>query len=501
LDGVRRRAWGLSARLTASYVLVTLATMVLVEALVLGYQEPRLENDTRLEDQVGATAKVYLQQLRQRYPDNVPAGTLLGEPGEPARPGQARVASDGLTLVIPGIAGPIGDHRAVTAAVLIAADGAITASSAPSRYPPGQPAADKLPAATAAAIAPHHPTEVGTGGSSSAPYGRVSWALLGQTGRDTAGPAAYLYMQAPSGSTGFVNPIRAWEELRRLSDTGPLLWASYVLLIMIVPVGILFGLLASRRLVRRVHRLEQATVAVADGDYTVALSISGRDEIGRLEANFTTMTRQLGSAMAAERERATGDAAAAERAWIAREIHDAISQHLFGLRMIAAGMRRASPDNPQAQAIERISEDGLRDMQMLLLELRPANPDGVGPAPALREICTAYRDRLGVIVEANLGDVTVPAPVEHALRRITQEAFTNAVRHGNARRLAVSTARRDGHVELTVCDTGTGFDPTAPHTGSGLVHIRDRVTELGGTVVIASTPGHGATLTVRVPVS
>lgn len=80
---MRRRAWGLSARLTASYVLVTLATMVLVEALVLGYQAPRLENDTRLEDQVGATAKVYLQQLRQRYPDNVPAGTLLGEPGAP----------------------------------------------------------------------------------------------------------------------------------------------------------------------------------------------------------------------------------------------------------------------------------------------------------------------------------------------------------------------------------------------------------------------------------
>jgi NarL family two-component system sensor histidine kinase LiaS len=139
-------------------------------------------------------------------------------------------------------------------------------------------------------------------------------------------------------------------------------------------------------------------------------------------------------------------------------------------------------------------------MQILLLELRPANPGGVGLAPALREICTAYRDRLGVTVDADLGEVTVPAPVEHALLRITQEAFTNAVRHGNARRLVVFTARRDGHIELAVCDTGTGFDPTAPHTGSGLVHIRDRVTELGGTVVIASTPGHGATLTVRVPV-
>ena len=53
------------------------------------------------------------------------------------------------------------------------------------------------------------------------------------------------------------------------------------------------------------------------------------------------------------RQRATGDARAAERARIAREIHDAISQHLFALRMIAAGMRRADPANQQAQAIER----------------------------------------------------------------------------------------------------------------------------------------------------
>ena len=282
--------------------------------------------------------------------------------------------------------------------------------------------------------------------------------------------------------------------------TGPLLSGPFALLFAIVPVGVLFGLLASRRLVRRVRRLERATLAVADGDYTVTLPVSGRDEVGRLEANFTTMTRQLGSALAAERQRATGDARAAERARIAREVHDAISQHLFGLRMIAAGMRRADPGNQQARAIERISEEALRDMQALLIELRPASLDGAGLAPALQEICAAYHDRLGVTVDASLDDVTVPAPVEHALLRITQEACANAVRHGNARRLAVSMTRQDGHVELAVRDTGTGFDPAAPHAGSGLAHIRDRVAELGGTVDIDSAPGRGAALTVRVPV-
>src|SRR5262249_28827321 len=118
------------------------------------------------------------------------------------------------------------------------------------------------------------------------------------------------------------------------------------------------------------------------------------------------------------RQRATSDARAAERARIAREIHDAISQHLFGLRMIAAGMRRADPGNQQARAIERISEEALRDMQALLIELRPASRDGAGLALAWQETCGPSHARLAVPVDAPLDDVTAPVPVEHALLRI-----------------------------------------------------------------------------------
>jgi len=480
---------------------VTLAVVVLVEALVLGFQVPRLVNGAQLQAQVDAAAKSYGRQLSQRYPGGVPPGTVLGDPGQPAQPGLAPTTPDG-TLVVPAITGPIHGHQAVTAVVAIAADGTVVASSAPSRYPPGRGAASELPAPAAPANA------VGDikGGSVSTPYGSVLMMVWrpGRAGTNkppasAPGLVAYVYVQAPW-SPRFINPIRAWGELRQLGEDGPLLSGPFALLFAIVPVGVLFGLLASRRLVRRVRRLERATLAVADGDYTVALPASGRDEVGRLEANFTTMTRQLGSALAAERQRATGDARAAERARIAREVHDAISQHLFGLRMIAAGMCRADPGNQQARAIERISEEALRDMQALLTELRPACLDGAGLAPALQEICAAYHDRLGVTVDASLDDVTVPAPVEHALLRITQEACANAVRHGNARRFAVSMTRQDGHVELAVRDTGTGFDSAAPHAGSGLAHIRDRVAELGGTVDIDSAPGCGAALTVRVPV-
>jgi signal transduction histidine kinase len=491
LDRLRCRAWGLSGRLTASYILVTIAVVVLVEVLMLGFQVPQLVNGAQLQAQVEATAKSYAQQLAQRYPRGVPAGTVLGGRGQPAQPGQARFAPDG-ALVVPAITGPVHSDQAVTAVVAVAADGTVVASSAPSRYPPGRAAATELPAPAAEAIA----GSLDKGGGVPTPYGSVLQTVrqLGGTG-----PAPYVYVQAPL-SPGFINPIRAWSMLRQLGEGDQLLSAPFALLFAIVPVGVLFGLLASRRLVRRIRHLEQATLAVADGDYTVTLPVSGRDEVGQLEANFTTMTRQLDSALAAERQRATGDARTAERARISREVHDAISQHLFGLRMIAAGMRRADPGNQQARAIERISEEALRDIQTLLIELRPGNLDGSGLAPALQEMCAAYHDRLGVTVDACLDDVIVPAAVEHALLRITQEACANAVRHGHARQLAVSMTRQNGHVELAVRDTGTGFDPAARHTGSGLAHIRDRVAELGGTADIDSAPGRGAALTVRVPV-
>jgi NarL family two-component system sensor histidine kinase LiaS len=500
LNWVGRRIWGLSGRLIASYILVTLTVVVLVEALVLGFQVPVLVNGAQLQDKVAAAARFYGQELAQRYPGGVPAGTVLGDPRQPTQPGLAQTAPDS-TLVVPAITGKINNQQAVTAVVAVAADGTVLASSAPSRYPPGRAAASELPDPAAQAITAGPGALKGS--IMSTPYGSVVVSMAwpqDRAGTSTSpGRVVCVYVQAPW-SPRFISPIRAWTELVALGQVGPLLSGPSALLFAIVPVGVLFGLLASWRLVRRVRRLERATLAVADGDYTVALPVSGRDEVGRLEANFTTMTRQLGSALAAQRQRATGDARAAERARIAREVHDAISQHLFALRMIAAGLHRTDPRNKQAQAIERISEEALRDMQTLLIELRPASLDSAGLAPALQEICVAYQERLGVSVDASLDDVTVPPPVEHALLRITQEACTNAVRHGNARRLTVSMTRQDGHVELAVRDTGTGFDPTAPHAGSGLAHIRDRAAELGGTVDIDSAPGRGTALTVRVPV-
>jgi hypothetical protein len=225
LDRVRRCAWGLSGRLIATYILVTLAVVVLVEGLVLGFQVPALVNGAQLQSQVDATATYWGHRLSQR----ATAGPVLGDPSQPTRPGQALPTLTG-TLVVPAISGPIQSHLAVTAVVAVAADGTVVASSAPSRYPPGRAATSELPAPAAHSIgaapttkgqntlATPYPTPYGTVLFNVSPVGPAS------AGKPS-GQAAYIYVQAPW-SPGFINPVRAWSELGQLGETGPLLQSA-----------------------------------------------------------------------------------------------------------------------------------------------------------------------------------------------------------------------------------------------------------------------------------
>src|SRR5690348_1550744 len=116
---MRRWAWGLPGRLIVSYILVTVAVVVLVEALVLGFLVPRLVNGIKLQAQLQAqvndTAKSYGQQIARHYPRGIPPGTVLGDPSAPAK--LVLTKPDG-TLDVPAIAGPFDNGKAVTAVVV-----------------------------------------------------------------------------------------------------------------------------------------------------------------------------------------------------------------------------------------------------------------------------------------------------------------------------------------------------------------------------------------------
>ena len=280
----------------------------------------------------------------------------------------------------------------------------------------------------------------------------------------------------------------------------------FMLLALLAPLaGGWFGTLTTRGLVRRVHHLVEATMQVANGDYAQRVSISGNDEIGQLEGQFNRMAEQLAESLALRQELAEQNARLAERARISRELHDAISQDLFSLRMLAYGLQTALPVDSelqqQAVTLEHTTSNMIREMRALLLEMRPVHLEHLGLAAALEDMAQAYRSRLGITVTTSIAPVALEAKVEHTLLRVAQEALSNAVRHADATVITLSLVPEEEMIALMITDNGKGFaqnERSAQH-GLGLRLMQERIQEMHGRFSLRTAPGQGTSIQVCVP--
>ena len=518
------RRWGLRGRMTASYLLVTAAAVLVVEIVVALFVSPGLLAAPKSEVAAGLVVQRTAQEYAARVVDanarlgHLPTGTeiQLGERGLAIPSGETRIREG--SVLIPFIATAADDSRPASLALLIDPELTIVASSYPARYPVGKRVDDAEvdPLPTSAIIKGTNdsgPIE----GQVKAANGEVLMAVVPVprfTGKadlfdkgagkpvpvDTS--IGSVYVQVPATQEAVKAAAAAapgtgspWDDL-----AGQLAGGALVL-IAALPVGLVFGLLSTRPLIRRLRRLATSTVAVADGQYQHRIPVSGSDEIATLENNFNRMAGRLSDAMAAERQLAS----AGERARIARELHDSISQDLFSMRLLAGGLRRAlpaeSPLYPQIEAMERTATGTMHEMQALLLELRPIALRDAGLRAAVEELCQAYTDRLGVAVIAEVDPVDLDGPVEHAVLRIVQEALANAVKHARPDRITLRIKEDGTDVLVSIADDGNGFDPerAAERHGMGLSLMRERAAELGGEFQLDSIPGRGTTIHIRLP--
>jgi signal transduction histidine kinase len=194
-----------------------------------------------------------------------------------------------------------------------------------------------------------------------------------------------------------------------------------------------------------------------------------------------------------------------ERRRLRRDLHDGLGAQLAGLNVQAGTLRRLIPRDPAA-ADELVVElrDELRaaiaDIRRLVYDLRPPALDDLGLAEALRRLAERYGsegEQLQVLVETPEDLPTLPAAVEVAVYRITQEALTNVVRHARARNCVVQLAV-DDDVALEIVDDGAGI-PKERGAGVGLSSMRERASELGGSCVVESAPKGGTQVLVRLP--
>jgi signal transduction histidine kinase len=201
----------------------------------------------------------------------------------------------------------------------------------------------------------------------------------------------------------------------------------------------------------------------------------------------------------------------AERARLARELHDETAQSLAALLIGLSRLRRArtlDDTRQQAERLHAVADRVLTEVRRMSRGLRPQVLDEFGLAHALTRYAAEFGEMrsLAVTVRASgLEGRRLPSEVEIALFRIMQEALSNVARHAKATTAAVAVDCFDGVVVMTATDDGIGFDVAAVlgatdgAAGLGLHSIRERAAILGGTASVQSAANAGTRIVVEIP--
>jgi nitrate/nitrite-specific signal transduction histidine kinase len=199
----------------------------------------------------------------------------------------------------------------------------------------------------------------------------------------------------------------------------------------------------------------------------------------------------------------------AERQRLARELHDSLIQSLYSLTLLTEGGRRLAASGRLESAtgyftdLWEIARQSLKEMRLLIYELRPIALESAGLVGAIQQRLDAVEGRAGV--EARLlldGELEFPPLVEEALYRIAQEALNNALKHAAATMLTVRLETRGGQISLQIQDNGRGFDLEEANQsgGLGMSSMRERAEQMGGELTIQTNPENGTVVQVTVEV-
>ncbi len=196
-----------------------------------------------------------------------------------------------------------------------------------------------------------------------------------------------------------------------------------------------------------------------------------------------------------------------ERRRLAAEIHDGISQRIVGLSFHLSAAADAVTADPefaatQIEAARKLAAAALDETRVAIAGLRPPVLDDLGLAASLESLARSVAD---VEIEIDVDAPGLPEHVETALYRITQEALQNIAKHAHAGHARVELFARDGQVTLRVRDDGHGFEIGEQNRPGrmtyGLAGMSERADQIGGRLVVASRPGRGTTVTVRLPIT
>ncbi len=227
-------------------------------------------------------------------------------------------------------------------------------------------------------------------------------------------------------------------------------------------------------------------------------------------ALVTALAEQIGMMLAAQqlRQQTRTLAIVEERQRLARDMHDSISQTLYSLTLFARAGREAADDGDNERLafsldnLQQTTLQALREMRLLLYELRPADLQQEGLVRAIELRLEAVERRTDLQISARLDELVGLDPqAEAELYYIVVESLNNVLKHAAATRVTLQLTQAAQEICLQVCDNGCGFEVDQARPGMGLRNIRERVTSLGGRLTLASTPAGGTRLELTIPLS
>jgi PAS domain S-box-containing protein len=199
-------------------------------------------------------------------------------------------------------------------------------------------------------------------------------------------------------------------------------------------------------------------------------------------------------------------ASSQERAHLARELHDSVTQALFSMTLVTRTTellvdRDSEKAKAQLASLRDLQREALAEMRALIFELRPGNLEQDGLLPALKTHTAALQGRIGlpIVVTSDLAE-RLPLNLEEVLYRISQEALHNVVKHAAAHQVTLTIDRVRTGIRLRIVDDGKGFDAdSVPEGHLGLAGMRARADKIGATLEVVSRPGTGTTIEVILP--
>ncbi|GCE03406.1 HAMP domain-containing sensor histidine kinase [Dictyobacter aurantiacus] len=264
-------------------------------------------------------------------------------------------------------------------------------------------------------------------------------------------------------------------------------------------VGLAFGMVTARSLIRRIRRILASAEVWGQGDFSAFVEDTSADELGQLAQRLNRMAQEFHDLLHTRQELATLQ----ERNRLARELHDSVKQHVFALSIWIRNTKTLiGHDEKAAQAQLAEAEQAIRQTQQeltaLIRALRPMALTGHDLSQGLQEYGQSWQKQTGIRVAFEVNGKREIAPaIEEAFFRIAQEALANVARHSRAH-LVTLQLDIGPEMRLTISDNGCGFDVRrVDRPGVGLASMRERMDALHGHIEIHSQPGRGTSITVR----